>query len=400
MHIHVNNLLNVPTPGSDPHHEHFLTHDNHKKLVGNAVCKIVQGPGGVIWFAMASGLACYRSLGVKNYRCEPRCPESISSNQITSMLCDSHGVLWVGTPKGLNRYNALTDTFTLFVNNSSDLNSLSDNRIRALAEDSRGNLWVGVADGVNCLHLKGDQIQISRFYFQKEHDEITGAIIHDLHIDLAGTVWVGTSLGLARSDSNKMEAESFEAGSDKLERRPRFLIFECKHGESEDVDIPGPVSDPYQAKVHDEWKELAKKLKHITNSSDTRALAGSLPTLLIEHLLQHEKAILPPCDRKFLENLIEIIEQHISDRGFTITKLSKLVGMSQSVLYKKVKSLTNKTLNDLIKAIRLAKGAIFLRHKKCKINDISILVGFEDSKYFSKEFKKRFGQAPKNWASL
>ncbi len=47
------------------------------------------------------------------------------------------------------------------------------------------------------------------------------------------------------------------------------------------------------------------------------------------------------------------------------------------------------------KSIRLKKAAQLLELKTYTISEVSYLVGFNDPKYFSREFKKQFGETPR-----
>ena len=71
----------------------------------------------------------------------------LSQNEVTVVLQDSLGFLWVGTPDGLNRYNGYD--FAVFEFDPTDSTSISDNRITALLVAADGALWVGTADGLN-----------------------------------------------------------------------------------------------------------------------------------------------------------------------------------------------------------------------------------------------------------
>jgi AraC-like DNA-binding protein len=73
--------------------------------------------------------------------------------------------------------------------------------------------------------------------------------------------------------------------------------------------------------------------------------------------------------------------------------------MSQPVLYKKIRAITDLSVNDFIKTIRLKKAAQLFAQKKYNVSEISYLVGFNDPKYFSREFRKQFGQSPKEYVN-
>lgn len=102
-------------------------------------------------------------------------------------------------------------------------------------------------------------------------------------------------------------------------------------------------------------------------------------------------------NQKFLNQLIDNISNSLENIDFGVNELAKLMNMSTPILYKKVKSVTGLSVNDFIKGIRLKKAAELLETKLYTIYQVSYIVGFSDSRYFSKEFKKFFGKLPSEW---
>lgn len=99
-------------------------------------------------------------------------------------------------------------------------------------------------------------------------------------------------------------------------------------------------------------------------------------------------------EEKLLDRLIGIIEEHMEDSNFGVPELASAIGMSKTVLYNKVQSITQLTIANFIKSIRLKKAAMLLNHASMNIAEVAFSVGFSDRKYFSKEFKKQFGHSP------
>lgn len=102
-------------------------------------------------------------------------------------------------------------------------------------------------------------------------------------------------------------------------------------------------------------------------------------------------------EEKFLNKLVQIVEEHMEDSDFNVSTLVDKIGMSQTVLYKKIKALTGLTITDFIKSLRLKRAAQLLEQRKLNISEVAYSVGFNDRKYFSKEFKKQFGKSPSEY---
>ena len=69
----------------------------------------------------------------------------ISYDGISNIFQDSRGYIWIGTFKGLNRYDGTR--FRIWY--KEELGLASD-YIHEIAEDAHGNLWVGTDAGVSC----------------------------------------------------------------------------------------------------------------------------------------------------------------------------------------------------------------------------------------------------------
>lgn len=101
-----------------------------------------------------------------------------------------------------------------------------------------------------------------------------------------------------------------------------------------------------------------------------------------------------PIDRELMDQVTNIIEEHIDDVDLSTNYLCQELGMSSSKLYRKIKELTDLAPNEFIRTIRLKKSAKLLKTKKYNVSEVTDLVGFNDPLYFSRCFKKQFGFPP------
>jgi DNA-binding response OmpR family regulator/anti-sigma regulatory factor (Ser/Thr protein kinase) len=99
-------------------------------------------------------------------------------------------------------------------------------------------------------------------------------------------------------------------------------------------------------------------------------------------------------DIKLLNKVKEVVEIHLSNPDLDVSLFAREVGMSKSILYEKLKSLTGKTINEFISSIRLKKAAELILIGELNLSEISMEVGYLDPNYFSKSFKKHFGVVP------
>ncbi len=83
-----------------------------------------------------------RSRRFSHYRHDPADSRSLISDLVTVVFCDSRGTLWIGSDRGLCRYNPSQENFSVRPLKSSVHTSESPPYIRELYEDRAGSLWV------------------------------------------------------------------------------------------------------------------------------------------------------------------------------------------------------------------------------------------------------------------
>ena len=104
-------------------------------------------------------------------------------------------------------------------------------------------------------------------------------------------------------------------------------------------------------------------------------------------------------DEKFLINITQIIEDHITDSNLNVNALCNLSGTSSKQIYRKIKQLTGISPVEYIKSIRMKKAAMLLQQKKFTIAEVMYMVGYSNPSYFSKCFQSVFGKTPKQYSS-
>ncbi|PCH71332.1 MAG: hypothetical protein COC06_01470 [Bacteroidales bacterium] len=101
---------------------------------------------------------------------------------------------------------------------------------------------------------------------------------------------------------------------------------------------------------------------------------------------------LPP----FIFKIIELIEIHMHQPNFGVEELGRLMRISRSTLYRKMKSVTDKSAVEFIREVRIRKAMeLLVNEPDIQIAELSYKVGFVDTDYFRQCFKKQFGKTPK-----
>ncbi|MFQ6601445.1 two-component regulator propeller domain-containing protein [Flavobacterium sp. C3NV] len=103
-------------------------------------------------------------------------------------------------------------------------------------------------------------------------------------------------------------------------------------------------------------------------------------------------------DEDLLKKAFKIVEENISNEQFDIPFFCTELGVSRTMLFLKIKAWTNFTPNEFIHEIRLKRAAQLLEQNKLNVSEISYKVGFNNPKYFSKCFQKKYGETPTQFA--
>ena len=144
---------------------------------------------------------------------------------------------------------------------------------------------------------------------------------------------------------------------------------------------------------------------YITKPFNESLLRARIKNILKNRSLLHEKfhseetndvpeLVKNKKDQEFLENLGQFIEKNIDSDNLSANLVAKELGMSHSVLYKKLKTITGLSLVEYMRDYRLKKAKQLLKTKQFTLNEVCYQVGYSDRKYFSKLFKERFGNPP------
>lgn len=99
-------------------------------------------------------------------------------------------------------------------------------------------------------------------------------------------------------------------------------------------------------------------------------------------------------DRNFLQKAIALVEKHFENPEFSNDDFIAGLNMSRQTVYRKLKGLTNQSVSDFIRTIRLKKAAALLLSTDLTISEIAYLVGFKAQSHFSKYFREQFGTYP------
>ena len=125
----------------------------------------------------------------------------LQNHNITSMVQDSNGYLWIGTNLGLFRY----DGYHFIPYNVNTTPSLLNNNIRTLLID-KDELWIGSKGGINILNTNTKE-NISLTNIDNVNSSIANNYVTRIIKDKNNTIWVGYN---SNKISKHLGNESFQ----------------------------------------------------------------------------------------------------------------------------------------------------------------------------------------------
>ncbi len=131
----------------------------------------------------------------------------------SNSLIDNHvmcitgndSILWVGTEKGLSRFDIKKEQWTNYTSSNS---GLLTEKIKCLETDKTGNLWIGTGAGLFKL-----DIDLNKIFYYDLNKGLTSNNILSMDVAADGTLWVGTDNGIIKYNSL---TDSFETHSPLL----------------------------------------------------------------------------------------------------------------------------------------------------------------------------------------
>jgi len=97
---------------------------------------------------------------------------------------------------------------------------------------------------------------------------------------------------------------------------------------------------------------------------------------------------------EFMRKVKQVLEKNLDDDEFGIAQLCNEIAVSRTQLYRKFKSVSNKTITEYFKSLRLHKAKTLLSTTNMNVTEITFATGFKNLSYFSREFSAEFGTSP------
>lgn len=147
-----------------------------------------------IWIGTNNGLIRYNRNEelIKLYEHERNNNRSLTQNFISDLEVTAEKQLLIGTLKGINIYNPITDDFDhVVMDHESNQNYLNSNFINCIFADEN-IIWIGTeSGGINKLSPR--KLSVKSYVHNKDNPEsLSGNLINSIYEDNNGNLWVGT----------------------------------------------------------------------------------------------------------------------------------------------------------------------------------------------------------------
>lgn len=119
-----------------------------------------------------------------------------------------------------------------------------------------------------------------------------------------------------------------------------------------------------------------------------------------DQCLSHKEMCFSNADEAFLLKLNAFIANHMSNPKLDVTFLAHQMCMSRSLLFNKVKAITGMGIINYVNKQRIDKSIMLLTTTSMNITEISEVVGFSSSRYFSRVFKAIKGENPSAYRKM
>lgn len=230
----------VPARVSAQEKDYYFTRLTDKDgLSDNNITCILQDKAGFMWIGTYYGLNRYNAYTVERFINDPADTTTLSDNYVTSIVEDKAGVIWVGTSKGgLNTYNPVTKSFVHYKHSQTNSNSLYSNEIDELYIDSANRLWIGYfgygwsiynQQQKSFVHYQVNRVQ-NNAYSQNMYN-----VIEAFSPGRDGLMWVASNAGLYAQD---MRTGAVTVYRDSVKRDNPFLadnLFTSVYRESDTI---------------------------------------------------------------------------------------------------------------------------------------------------------------------
>lgn len=413
---------------------YYLPADNLRHLFKDAE--------GRFWIACTEGLLCWNEQDAGKTALFGI--DDGVSNNCHGVLADEYGFLWISSDFGLIQFDPKTNRARSFY--TSD--GLSSDEFNPLSffQSKAGTLYFGSMNGVVSFDpkdlatnfevspSKANLVLTECYLFSgksNKEEDIRKAVWENSRIDIMpGDRFLSVKFALTDySDPSKIMYKYRIKGFEEdwhLSRENEVLVSGLPYGAyvlevisyaanglpvNQNLEIPIKVWRPFYLQGwffllmvlilaaavcrYVKWriKVLKNRAMPLESTVEERPQYLERTTSVLESTTEHE-AGLNEQELLFLREVREAILVELANTSLDVKMLCRLTGMSESHLHRKLTALTGLSVGRFIHQVRLQEARVLLQHKVLSISEVAFRTGFTDPAYFTRLFRKTFGQSP------
>lgn len=212
---------------------YFESVGDNESIPGGVISALLIDARGWLWIGTQKGLMRYDGYRFRKFVHRQNDPASLAGDFVRCLWSDAQGRIWAGTVSdGLSMYDPGSERFQNFRHDANIASSISGGQIYALMGDTRGGLWLATNEGLD--YLAKNSVHFMHF----RHDPHDPRSLSDNRVrtvvqDKQGRIWVGTASGVQRMLPDGQHFERI--GSDPLDpesmhKKEVWQIFEAQDG--------------------------------------------------------------------------------------------------------------------------------------------------------------------------
>ena len=142
---------------------------------------------------------------------------------------------------------------------------------------------------------------------------------------------------------------------------------------------------------------LHSTISNLLNKSRLANLRVKSTDLDSGEIKRMRTVILDKEKQQFIDKLTEIALNNIEKSSYSVDNLCLEIGYSRSRLYSELKSITDESIGEFVRELRMQKAAELLLTTNLTISEVADRIGLKSPSSFTRSFKLRFGIPPSEY---
>ncbi len=212
---------------------YFQTVGNEDSIPLGIITALAQDSQGFIWIGTQKGIVRYDGYRFRQFKFDHKNEHSLGGDFISTIWAAPDGKVWVGSRNdGVSVFDPKTEKFTHYKHQPNVQNSLSDNFITAIVGDKDGSVWIGTKQGLDHLDLASNRIE----HFTNSPNDpnsLNNNQIGALLLEGDDSLLIGTNNGISRFSKQTKAFKSVFSDrsiSGSLFGQPVIRLFLAKDG--------------------------------------------------------------------------------------------------------------------------------------------------------------------------